>query len=258
MTEQDKLRRILETDRVWCAYALADLDPAYAANCEWLVGDDSVVLIYQGMEPAVLFAHGEPVQVAELLQRVPGGRYQFGFMATHRSLVADRLHPETETKMWRMALKPDRFPGGGEAAEALGSQHLEAVQSLIAGHPDRPDAFSADQLERGEFYGLRVDEQLVAIAGTHVISETMDVAAVGNVFTHPMQRGQGYGREASAAVVRALLARGFGTIVLNVAMDNTPALRVYERLGFFPFCGYYEGVAQLAPQPTTTQLNSME
>ncbi len=258
MTEQDELRRILETDRVWCAYALADLDPAYVENCEWHVAREAVVLRYHGLEPPALFAHGQPEQVNTLFDRIPAGAIRFDLMATHRSLIDARLQPKWETKMWRMVLKPDQFPGGGEAAEALGPQDLEAVQALIAGHPDRPDAFSADQLERGEFYGLRVDEQLVAIAGTHVISETMDVAAVGNVFTHPEQRGQGYGREASAAVVRALLARGFGTIVLNVAMDNTPALRLYERLGFFPFCGYYEGGAQLAPQPTTTQLNSME
>jgi hypothetical protein len=36
-------------------------------------------------------------------------------------------------------------------------------------------------------------------------------------------------------------------------MDNEPALRVYRALGFVPFCGYYEGVAEWKPAPIPTK-----
>ncbi|MDX1600894.1 MAG: GNAT family N-acetyltransferase [Anaerolineales bacterium] len=254
MNDQRKLRRILESDRIWCAYALADLDPAYAEHSEWHVAEEALVLLYRGLEPPALFAHGDPDGVAELLGSIPGGRVQFGLMGTHRALLRDRLHPFSEEKMWRMALKQDRFPGGGDDAVRLGAEDQNEIEALFGDHPDRPDAFGPQQLERGVFYGRRLAEDgLIAVAGTHVISETMDVAAVGNVFTHPKHRSRGYGKTVSAAVVQELLDRGFATIVLNVAMSNHPALSVYEALGFYPFCGYYEGVAQLNPPTKDNQ-----
>jgi len=66
------------------------------------------------------------------------------------------------------------------------------------------------------------------------------------VFTRPDRRGQGLATRASAAVVKALLEQNIQTIVLNVAMDNEPAVRCYRRLGFRPYCDYYEGVGKLS------------
>ena len=83
-------------------------------------------------------------------------------------------------------------------------------------------------------------------AGTHVIGSEAGVAAIGNVFTHPAHRRRGFGGRVSGAVVQELLRREIPTIVLNVAMDNDAALGLYRGLGFMPFCGYYEGVGELA------------
>ena len=41
---------------------------------------------------------------------------------------------------------------------------------------------------------------LVAVAGTHLVSDTYGVAAIGNVFTHPDYRGRGYATLATGAV----------------------------------------------------------
>jgi ribosomal protein S18 acetylase RimI-like enzyme len=244
----DGLRSLLETDRIWCAYALADLDPAYAPDCHWSMLPDAAVLIYQGLVPPVLFAHGEPASTHKLLGQVPEGRYQFGLMGVHRDLLGDRLQPEIEHAMWRMVLKPAAFPPQGDgAAQRLTPADLPAIRTLMADHPDRPDAFSEAQLEQGVFFGRWEDGALVCMAGTHVFAPGVGVAAVGNVFTRPDCRGQGYGTQATARVVAELLEQGVPTIVLNVAMDNHTATGVYRRLGFWPYRGYYEGIAHLAP-----------
>jgi len=58
----------------------------------------------------------------------------------------------------------------------------------------------------------------------------------------------------TAAVVQSLLQRpGLRTIVLNVARENAAALRCYQRLGFWPFCGYHEGVGRLGPASYSPQ-----
>ena len=125
---------------------------------------------------------------------------------------------------------------------------LSLLLALFDEHPDRPDAFDAGQLENGVFFGIRRNGGLVAAAGTHVIGRAAGVAAVGNVFTHPDHRRRGYGRRVSAAVVEALLGQGVDTIVLNVAMANDSALGLYRGLGFWPFCGYHEGVGDLTAE----------
>jgi predicted GNAT family acetyltransferase len=101
--------------------------------------------------------------------------------------------------------------------------------------------FNAQQVKQGVFFGLHVSKQLVAVAGTHLVSETYGVAAVGNIFTHPNYRGRGYATKATSAVLTELVERGIEDIVLNVSQDNAPALRVYAKLGFESCCAFYEG-----------------
>src|SRR6478735_7958009 len=44
----------------------------------------------------------------------------------------------------------------------------------------------------GVYYGMRVNGQLVAAAGTHVVSPGARLAVVGNVLTHVDYRGRGF------------------------------------------------------------------
>lgn len=249
-----RLERVLEADRLWAAYALADLDPPHEQHADWQAADDAVVLAYRGFEPPVLFAAGNPAGVARLFDRVPPGGYLFTLMGTHRALLEPRVLDSTETSMWRMALRHESFvPQPAGPAEPLSASDLPAILSLFSDHPDRPDAFHPQQIEDQAFFGLWVNGELVAVAGTHVVSQRRSVAAVGNVFTHPAHRGRGHARQVTAAVVRTLLERRLRTIVLNVAMHNDPAVRCYEHLGFWPFCGYYEGVGHLGPASDSPQ-----
>jgi ribosomal protein S18 acetylase RimI-like enzyme len=83
----------------------------------------------------------------------------------------------------------------------------------------------------GAYYGMRVNGQLVAAAGTHVVSPTARLAVVGNVLTHVDYRGRGFATATTGAVTADLL-RFCDQVVLNVRADNPPAINAYRRLGF--------------------------
>lgn len=249
-----RIERVLEAERVWSAYALADLEPPHSHGAEWQAADDAVVLVYRAFEPPVLFAAGAPQSVASLFKRLAAGDYLFTLMGTHRALLEPRVVRSQESHMWRMVLRPEAFQQGlPGAAQSLARSDLPAIAALFGEHADRPDAFDPGQLEDGAFFGVWEGGALKAVAGTHVVSLRRGVAAVGNVFTHPKHRGRGLATQVTAAVVGRLLAQGIRTVVLNVAMHNAPAIRCYERLGFWPFCGYYEGVGQLGPASDSSQ-----
>ena len=89
----------------------------------------------------------------------------------------------------------------------------------------------ASTIVDGVYYGMRVNGQLVAAAGTHVISRTARLAVVGNVLTHADFRGRGFATAVTGAVTAELL-RSCDEVVLNVRADNPPALGAYRRLGF--------------------------
>jgi GNAT superfamily N-acetyltransferase len=242
-----QIRKILETDRSWSAYALADLDPKFSEFCQWTVNEDSLILIYRGLEPPVLFAVGQPLQLESLFSQIPGGKYTFTLLGFARELIKPRLTVEVEHHMWRMVLKSGEFPGTqSKGVVKLKVVNLEAINDLVSNQPDQPDSFVPMQLEMGPFYGLYEDQALVSMAGVHIQSHWASVAAIGNVFTKPARRGRGLATEATAAVIEDILSEGIETIVLNVGMDNDPALACYRKLGFWPYCGYYEGTGTLS------------
>ncbi len=248
-----RIRAILETDRIWSAYALADLDPAESDHCTWLVGQQAVILAYRGLTPPVLFAHGDGVEVSALMHAVAEGEYVFTLHLPDRAVLSDRLRVHAEHPMWRMALRLEQFHAAGGNPQPLGPDDLEDMLALFADHPDRPDAFHERQLAQGVFYGVRERGKLVAVAGTHIVSTQAGVVAIGNVFTRPDRRGLGLGTQTTSAVAAEAIRRGLATIVLNVGQDNLAAIRCYRKLGFREHCGYAEGSGYLAPSNSSDE-----
>jgi predicted GNAT family acetyltransferase len=242
-----QIRALLERDRIWSAYALADLDPKEDENSSWLFNQHAVVLVYRGLNPAVLFTDGDPQQLQPLLADIPQERFIYLLKSDHKDLLSTRLQVESEEIMHRMILRPDTYSGipVGDAA-ALTSADQSAIEALFADHPDRPDAYHPRQLHDRPFWGVWLEDELVSVAGIHIISEWAGVAAVGNIFTRPDRRGQGLGTTATGALVRDLLESGFETIVLNVSIENHAAIRCYQKVGFAPHCQYHEGIGSLS------------
>jgi ribosomal protein S18 acetylase RimI-like enzyme len=246
--KEGKVRLILEQDRIWSAYALADLDPQYASVSEWYTNDTGVVLIYRGLQPPVMITVGDDVSVQALLKQVPNGIYTYTLLPEIREWLQPRLDVHQEQEMWRMSLHDNlRLPDLQlQPIRRLAPSDLPAIMALFADYSDQPDSFTDSQLFQGIYYGWFNAHHLVSVAGTHIVSRKSTVAAIGNVFTHPKFRNSGYATQVTAAVVGELLDEGMATIVLNVGVKNHPAIASYRRLGFTHHCKYVEGIGELS------------
>jgi ribosomal protein S18 acetylase RimI-like enzyme len=235
------------TDRLWCGYAIADLDPPFRAY-------STVAVARRGSDVAACLTLRHPAFVAV----VPHGPYD-GLVAlfAHTDLPpAALLFARTEhlpavrrhfdyapTTMLRMAVNAGSFRPIDGVAERLGPNDLADLLDLYSGYDG--NAFHPDQLALGVFYGIRDGARLLAAGGTHVASARSRIAAVGNIFTHPEARGHGLAAAVTSAVVADLLAGSCQDAILNVAVANEPAIRVYTRLGFRTHCHHFEGLARL-------------
>jgi GNAT superfamily N-acetyltransferase len=92
-----------------------------------------------------------------------------------------------------------------------------------------PGPFERRTRELGTFFGIREAGRLVAMAGQRMSwPKFVEVSAV---CTHPEERGRGYSSALIGAVVEEIL-KSEKTPMLHVFTANTPAVRVYEKLGF--------------------------
>jgi mycothiol synthase len=78
---------------------------------------------------------------------------------------------------------------------------------------------------------LEQDGQVLAYCWAHV-EVPGGPGFVGMVGTAPQAQGQGLGRAVTAAAVDHLVAVGAVPVDITVDSENTPAVRLYERLGF--------------------------
>lgn len=248
LTDKNEILRFLETDLLYAAYAVGDLEPALFAQSEWVGAKDgeqlrTIALLFKGLDPPALLLMGDPAGLATILR--PGLGPESVFLTCQkRHLEAVRAFYRTEppTPMWRMTIQRDNFrPVHLPGVEALSPRDTAELERLYAQNGD--NAFSPQQLATGVFYGVRERGRLVAAAGTHLVSPIYGMGAVGNVYTDEAYRGRGYGTATTSAVVAELFRRGLRHVFLNVAQANTQAIRIYERLGFTVYCPFVEMLA---------------
>jgi RimJ/RimL family protein N-acetyltransferase len=243
-TDVGLIRSFLERDRLFAAYALADLEDRDAGRAKWGVaraGDEvvSLVLEYGGPAPQPLFIAGRDDGVEAILRDVirPSIAY-VACLPANQAAVERRYRLEPGPQMVRMWVdKPsfrDAFDPGVERLVPTDAGELNRLYRLGFGSWLPPQAI-AD----GVYYGIRINGRLVAAAGTHVIGRRARIAVVGNVLTQPEFRGRGYA-EATTAAVTAQLLEFCDHVVLNVRSDNPPALNAYRRLGYLEHVRFEE------------------
>ena len=252
LTDRDEILSYLEADRLYAAYAIGDLETDLFEQTTWYGAFAngqlrSLAMLFRGVKVPVLFLMGNTDGIKAILeQRFSPEPVYINCRPEHMGMVHEIYLWDEPIAMWRMALNRKRFHGVTGNCIRLTPEHADMLEKFYerGGMP----GFTRGQLGQGVFYGVFKDGRLIASAGTHLVSRDYNIAAVGNVFTHPEHRGQGYGAAASGAVSAELVKLGIRDIVLNVGQRNTSAVHIYEKTGFQCYCSFFEGSVSLRKQ----------
>lgn len=241
LTRREEALAYLEQDRVYAAYAIGQLVDLSPGKCEAMAAESSAPALcihLKGAELPFLLALGSDQGVADifggglcpwqayLVYKPDHAATVESFYSLHRKVAMLRMHVTEETfvPVYGDAVRLTR----GHASE-LNRLYLTEMNCYVNGR----------QIEQGKYYGVWRDGRLAAVAGTHVISQSQGIAAVGNVFTHPEHRRSGCAAICTSVVTQELL-RTCRDVVLSVKDNNTTARQVYERLGYRAHCRFFE------------------
>ncbi|MES2290768.1 MAG: GNAT family N-acetyltransferase [Pseudomonadota bacterium] len=114
-----------------------------------------------------------------------------------------------------------------EGLLALGD--ADAAEMLALALLTEPGPFAARTHRLSQFWGIRDNGRLVAMAGERL--QVPGFSEVSGVCTHPDARGRGYAVRLMKFVAAQIEARG-ETPILHSYSANTGALKLYESLGF--------------------------
>lgn len=133
---------------------------------------------------------------------------------------------------------PDEF---GVRVERLSEEDGPAMVALAA--LTKPGPFERGTPRLGEFWGIKENGELLAMAGERM--KQPGYTEVSGVCTHPNARGRGFARILSTLVAQRIVGRG-ETPYLHSYAANTPAIRLYELIGFRARCSMH--IATIARQ----------
>jgi GNAT superfamily N-acetyltransferase len=135
---------------------------------------------------------------------------------------------DRETRMWKMIW--DAPPPAEDAApDAVALRAEHAPQALELAQLTNPGPFGIRTPELGEYFGYFHDGRLIAMAGERLCAGHLH--EISGICTHPDFQGRGLARRLSLKLVHRQLQRG-KTSFLHVVSTNTPARRLYEKMGF--------------------------
>lgn len=234
---------ILSQDPVWNSFALADLEPPlrdysqFATACKDKSNERSICLILRHpIIGQVLSPFGEEEGVLAILEHLAlPERPLLQAQEVHIPVLQHYYQPETVwKKMLRMAITSSSWhslnPVPHQPVKQLTVSDLPALKKLYAQYPE--SGFSADLFTQGLYFGAYEGGRIIAAGGTHALIPAHRIAVLGNIFTVPEARGQGYATALTSALITTLFKQHFSLVVLNVFEDNAQAIRIYQRLGF--------------------------
>jgi ribosomal protein S18 acetylase RimI-like enzyme len=118
-------------------------------------------------------------------------------------------------------------PIADERVQRLGEHN--AAEMLELATLTKPGPFSLKALSLGEFWGVRENGKLVAMAGERMKQDGF--AELSGVCAHPDARGRGFARLVSVVVANRIMERGEQPY-LHAFAANTAAIALYESIGF--------------------------
>lgn len=239
----EEIKAFLLQDRVWNCFALADLEPPLRAYSQFVLAyqcdvvQASCLILRHPIIGDVISPFGSIDGVMALLQGIDD-------LPAHPLVQVQEMHiPALQQRyrtdpiwrgIWRMSVTEAslKMPvqQTPQPVRRLNATDLSGLQQLYDAQTEV--VFSAELFPDSLFFGASDGARMLAAGGTHALAPAYQVAVLGHILTAPEARRQGYASMITAALADTLLRQHFPTIVLNVFIDNYPAIRVYEQLGF--------------------------
>jgi predicted GNAT family acetyltransferase len=119
--------------------------------------------------------------------------------------------------------------GPSSGCEIVSLHEDDAPDMLALATLTEPGPFFERTHRLGDFFGVKVDGRLVAMAGERMKPEGF--TEVSGVCTHPDHRGRGYAGALMRQVARRIRERG-EVPFLHAYASNRGAIALYETLGF--------------------------
>lgn len=159
--------------------------------------------VLAGPGERMLFLQADPVALPDELQAV---------MTSDgvQMVAAKHIEPPADARPERLA-----------EADAAAMLELAALT--------KPGPFTLEAMKLGEFWGVRIDGRLAAMAGERM--KQPGFTEISGVCCHPDFRGQGLARLLSLHVAARIFARG-ETPYLHAFSSNAAAIALYGKIGF--------------------------
>ncbi|TIU34462.1 MAG: GNAT family N-acetyltransferase [Mesorhizobium sp.] len=123
----------------------------------------------------------------------------------------------------------------GQPVQAVSDERVQrltrddAAEMLALASLTRPGPFTLEALSLGEFWGVKIDGRLAAMAGERM--KQPGYTELSGVCSHPDFRGGGLARLLSLFVANRIMARG-EVPYLHAYASNVAAVGLYQSIGF--------------------------
>jgi ribosomal protein S18 acetylase RimI-like enzyme len=230
-------------------YSIGDLDDFFWPDTVWYGWEkggeiQAVALLYTASQEPTLLAVSEQEDVMWELVRSIFHILPERFYAHLSPVITEAVQLQCKTesygKHYKMGLKNTSLLYDIDCSQVVRLTENDLDDMLVLYEEGYPNNwFNARMLQTNQYFGLRLKDRLVSIAGIHVYSEKYKVAALGNIVTHPDYHGKGFGKAVTAGLCKSL-AENVDNIGLNVKVNNIAAVAMYRKLGFEIVGTYFE------------------
>jgi len=233
----DICRRFLARNPVVNLLPLGDLyQPLFSVSAVYCATEHNTVVgvcsVYRAFSKPSLVLSAAAVEVKQALIKkalalilgefiAPCSPEEVSLFTEH----ADIVHSCLEQQMITTA--PRHIEHSGIKATQVRKGELELLDTFYVEHG--AEAWTPIQFRTGPYYCVKQDGKIASAAGVHIV--TPQIAQLGNIITDDAYRNQGFGTACTSTLAQHLASKG-RIISLFVRVDNSPAIHIYEKLGF--------------------------
>ncbi len=235
---RDRFIDLIKSDVIKHVFAFYDIqnDPAHTRihasfeNC----GLRGYILTYTATDVPSVILECEKRIATKLTQFAPENHFVMHTNPSFQSIIKKRFPwAKNYLENW-MVLEKEKAHGSDlkNAKRLSTKEDAAALAKLVLKRKDRPRRSLKKYLEwiaKMPIYGVYVGNELASYAGSFI--QLPQVWLIGGVYTDPRHRNRGYAQIATSAVTREAL-KNARMAALFVRSNNSPAIRVYEKIGY--------------------------